>query len=199
MRRILAAVALAAIGLAPLPASAQTAPTCFGRTATIVGTEGDDDTLWGTTGSDVMSALGGIDFVYGWPEGSFQPALPDEADYICGGLGGDRLFSGYGRDHVRGGSGMDGILGGNGNDVLEGGAQADGLRGEGGHDRLFGGGNGQVGCCPGTADSLSGGNGDDYLDGGLGTDGMNGGSGYDTCVVDASDFEPVNCEEIIPA
>ena len=49
MRRVLAAVALAAIGLAPMPATGQTAPTCFGRTATIVGTEGDDN-LFGTEG-----------------------------------------------------------------------------------------------------------------------------------------------------
>lgn len=200
MRRILVVVALAAIGLAPMPATGQTTPECFGKAATIVGTEGDDR-LFGTTGGDVIAALGGrFDTVRGWPEESGTvPTLPDEADYICGSRGEDWLFSGYGRDHMSGGSNHDELSGGNGNDVLEGGAQYDYIRGEGGHDRLFGGGNGQVGCCPGTFDVLSGGNGDDYLDGGVGGDRMGGGSGFDTCVVDEEDPAPGQCEKIIQA
>jgi hypothetical protein len=45
MRRILVAVALAAIGLAPMPAKAQTAHTCFGEPGTLVGTAGNDVSL----------------------------------------------------------------------------------------------------------------------------------------------------------
>ena len=208
MRRILVAVALAAIGLASMPAAAQIAPECFGRTATVVGTEGDD-TLSGTTGSDVIVALDGHDTVLGWhdPEATYPhvPAQPDEMDYICGGAGAggggggdpdENLWGGYGRDRIAGGGGADRLLGGFGNDVLEGGSGNDFIYGEGGHDRLFGDGTSEP-----YANNLIGGPGDDYLEGRLGTrDRFYGGSGYDTCVVGPEDILPDDkCEEIIPA
>lgn len=205
MQRILVAMALAAIGLAPMPAAAQTAPECFGRTATVVGSEGAD-TLSGTTGSDVIVALDGDDTVLGWhdPEATSPhvPALPDEMDYICGGAGGgnagdprERLWGGYGRDRIGGGSGADVLYGGNGNDVLEGGSGNDYVYGQSGHDRIFGGGGHEI-----YDDHLVGGTGDDYLEGRLGAeDVFSGGSGYDTCVVGPEDIVRDDCEEIIPA
>ena len=208
MRRILVAVALAAIGLAPMPAASQTAPECFGRTATVVGTEGDD-TLSGTTGSDVIVALDGTDTVLGWhdPEATYPhvPALPDAMDYICGGAnageggGGDAdedLRGGYGRDRIAGGGGADFLRGGNGNDVLMGGSSQDSLYGEGGHDRIYGDGGDEI-----YYNQLVGGNGDDYLEGRLGAkDRFFGGSGYDTCVMGPEDIIlDDKCEEIIPA
>ena len=208
MRRILVAMALTAIGLTPVSATAQTAPTCFGKTATIVGTEGDD-TITGTTGTDVIVALDGTDKVFGWhdPEPSYpyEPTLPDEMDYICGGAnaseggGGDpdeSLRGGYGRDRIAGGGGADLLLGGVGNDVLMGGSSQDWLYGEGGHDRLYADGGDEV-----YANNLLGGPGDDYLEGRLGTrDRFYGGSGYDTCVMGPEDIIlDDKCEEIIPA
>ena len=206
MRRVLAVIAIAATGLLPMPATAQTAPTCFGKAATIVGTEGND-TLSGTTGTDVIAALDGDDTVLGWhdPEATYPhvPALPDEMDYICGGAGGgnagdprERLWGGYGRDRIRGGGGADALYGGVGNDVLEGGSGNDDIHGEGGHDRLFAEGGHEI-----YANHLDGGTGDDYLEGRLGVrDVFWGGSGYDTCVMGPEDIifrDP--CEEIIPA
>ncbi len=44
---------------------AQAAPTCFGKRATVVGTNGPD-TLEGTAGSDVIAGLGGNDDMYGF-------------------------------------------------------------------------------------------------------------------------------------
>ena len=210
MRRVLAVIAIAATGLLPMPATAQTAPTCFGKAATIVGTEGDD-TLYGTTGTDVFAALDGTDTVRGWQEDPdatwpYPPTLPDEMDYICGGSnadeggGGDpdeNLWGGYGRDRIAGGGGADRLLGGISNDVLEGGSGNDYIYGEGGHDRLFGGGTSEP-----YANNLIGGAGDDYLEGRLGVrDRFFGGSGYDRCVVGPEDIllDDHKCDEIIPA
>jgi hypothetical protein len=208
MRQVLTVIAIAATGLLPVPATAQTAPTCFGKTATIVGTEGDDD-ITGTTGTDVIVALDGTDFVLGWhdpePTYPYEPTLPDEMDYICGGAnageggGGDPdedLRGGYGRDRIAGGGGADSLRGGKGNDVLMGGSSQDALHGEGGHDRIYGDGGDEV-----YANHLDGGPGDDYLEGRLGVrDVFWGGSGYDTCVMGPEDItfrDPR--EEIIPA
>ena len=205
-KRVLVAVALAAIGLASMPAAAQIAPECFGRTATVVGSEGAD-TLSGTTGSDVIVALDGDDTVLGWhdPEATYPhvPALPDEMDYICGGAGGgnagdprEHLWGGYGRDRIAGGGGADALYGGDGNDVLEGGSGNDSIHGEGGHDRIYGEGDHAI-----YYNFLDGGPGNDYLEGRLGAkDVFWGGSGYDTCVMGPEDGtfrDP--CEEIIPA
>jgi Ca2+-binding RTX toxin-like protein len=209
MRRLLAVIAIAAAGLLPIPATAQIAPPeCFGKTATIVGTEGDD-TLSGTTGTDVIAALDGTDTILGWhdPEATYPhvPALPDEMDYICGGAnageggGGDAdedLWGGYGRDRIAGGGGADFLRGGNGNDVLMGGSSQDAMYGEGGHDRIYGEGGDEV-----YHNHLRGGPGDDYLEGRLGAkDSFYGGSGYDTCVMGPEDLTfRDQCEEIIQA
>ena len=94
MRRILVAVALAAIGLAPAPAAAQTTYKCLGETATVVGTEGDDRPLFGTAGDDVMVGLAGNDYI---PTGGQEFVLDDGDDLACGGTGNDDVFATAGK------------------------------------------------------------------------------------------------------
>ena len=165
--RPLAALALMAVSIllaAPgaSSASAEAAPTCFGKRATIVG----DGYLRGTPGDDVIvatgpaevHALGGDDRICG-------------AFVAYGGAGHDRIYY-AGRDddaELRGMGGADRIVlrsgghvhGGQGPDVLIGGDGVQWMAGEDGHDRMFGG-RGQ--------DNLFGGNGRDRADGGAGND-----------------------------
>ncbi|WP_303645111.1 LamG-like jellyroll fold domain-containing protein, partial [Tropicimonas marinistellae] len=93
-----------------------------------VGT-GEDETLYGTSASEIFSAGGGNDTVHG----------QDHDDYIFGGGGDDRLYAGDGRDIVKGGDGDDYIDGGANADVIAGGAGNDELKGNTGNDRLAGG------------------------------------------------------------
>ncbi len=88
-------------------------PSCKGRPATIVGTQGADR-LRGTAGSDVILARGGDDHVFGLAG----------SDLLCGGAGDDRL---------RGNRGADRIFGQTGADQIEGGRGRDGCNGGGGH------------------------------------------------------------------
>jgi Ca2+-binding RTX toxin-like protein len=163
----------------PQQASAQTAITCYGRTATIVGTPESDDIV-GTQGQDIIVTLDGRDRVY---------AL-DGDDIICGGSGLNTIIGGAGNDLIDGFNGTDLLSGGNDDDRIIGGAGSDALFGEDGNDRLDGGAG---------SDALFGEDGDDFLfgdaiDGGAGRgnpDSGDGGSGFDTCV----DVETVtNCE-----
>jgi sugar lactone lactonase YvrE len=71
-------------------------PKCEGRTATIVGTEGDD-TIDGSPFDDVMVGLGGEDTLAG----------SGGDDRICGGDGGDDIDGQGGRDRCDGGKGRD--------------------------------------------------------------------------------------------
>lgn len=91
-RGVLAALFLAGATLVPAssPVGA-TPPTCAGRTATVVGTTGDD-VLRGSGGADVIAAMAGDDTVDG--EGG--------DDVICGGGGLDRLDGGPGADRLLG-------------------------------------------------------------------------------------------------
>ncbi len=141
---------------------------CLGKTATIVGTDGDD-TLTGTPKRDVIAALGGNDIV---------DAL-DGNDIVCGGPGDDTLILGYGNDRADAGPGNDDVDGGDGNDKLDGGDGDDGLDGGDGNDKLEGGeGNDTAAGGPGN-DKLEGGDGDDGLGGGDGNDKLEGGDGDD--------------------
>jgi Ca2+-binding RTX toxin-like protein len=65
-------------------------PTCLGKPATIVGTDGND-TLTGTDGNDVIAGLGGDDVI--------TSGGSDEWDLICGGDGNDVVI-------VTGGGGL---------------------------------------------------------------------------------------------
>ncbi len=117
-------------------AGAQTATTCAGRRATIVGTEGADlligtaraDVIVGNGGNDRILALGGNDVVCG----------NAGADYVQGGDGADLIIGGYGNDRLIGSNGNDEIRGGFGDDYISGKAGADVLRGDQGVDRIAG-------------------------------------------------------------
>jgi len=87
---------------APTPRG-QATPTCNGKPATIVGTDGGDD-LNGTQGPDVIVDLGGNDFTNG----------RDGNDVICGGTGADFLKGGHGKDTLLGQAGGDALWGGEG-------------------------------------------------------------------------------------
>ena len=106
VRRVVAFVCLAVsvAVLAPATASAGV-PTCMGRTATVVGT-GGDDTLRGTPRADVVVARGGN-------------------DRVIGRGGNDLVCAGRGDDVVSGRAGDDTLSGGSGTDVLNGGAGTD--------------------------------------------------------------------------
>ena len=127
-------------------------PLCRGRTATVVGTFGDDPSLVGTPGNDVIFAYGGNDAV----------SAGSGADVVCAEAGDDQVKGGAGLDVISGARGPDRLLGGRGRDRLLGEAGGDTLFGQGGTDVLKGG----IG-----GDKLNGGPGrPDVCDGGLGRD-----------------------------
>ena len=111
-------------------APAGTVPTCLGKKATIIGSNGDDK-ITGTRGNDVIVSRGGD-------------------DAIDAGGGDDLVCAGRGSDRVAGEGGEDRILGEAGEDRLQGNGRGDRLDGGGGNDKLFG----QAG-----ADRLDGGRG----------------------------------------
>lgn len=135
-------------------------PKCAGRTATIVGTSGND-TITGTNGPDVIAALDGDDTVN----------ARGGDDVVCGGEGDDTIGGGGGNDRLLGEAGDDRLNGNGGNDRIVAGAGNDRVAGQTGLDRLFG---------SGGNDNLNGGGGDDRLIGGSGNDQARGGPGNDT-------------------
>lgn len=146
-----AAVALAARA-EPAPEAGETvdAPTCHGRKATIVGTDGND-VIHGTPGRDVIWGGPGNDTIYG--------ELGN--DLICGGPGNDVIHGGRGNDVVDGGPGTDRVYGDLGDDKV--------LGGPGNRDEVSGG----LGI-----DIVNGGPGnEDYVHGDYGWDRMSGGAG----------------------
>jgi uncharacterized repeat protein (TIGR01451 family) len=104
-------------------------PSCGGKPATILGTEGDD-VITGTEQRDVISALGGDD----------QVNSLGGKDSVCGKSGNDKLKGKGDADLVKGGGGRDTVKGGGGDDTLKGGPKPDRLRGGSGDDLLAGGG-----------------------------------------------------------
>jgi uncharacterized repeat protein (TIGR01451 family) len=101
----------------PADAEAETSTTVNGVGCSIVGTSGNDRSLSGTNGDDVICGLGGN-------------------DVITGGRGNDRLDGGPGRDVVRGGDGIDQLFGRVGDDDLVGGAGFDLVRFDGAASRV---------------------------------------------------------------
>lgn len=148
---VVLALGLLAPTLGAVTPAAHAVPSCQGRTATLVGTSGDDE-ITGTPGPDVVVLLGGDD--------TFDDLLGGN-DVVCGGPGDDVL------------------RGGAGDDILVGQAGADELAGEDGADRL-GGGSGRDRLAGGAgADVVRGQAGDDYVVEGLGDDRVDGGRGKD--------------------
>ena len=158
-----------------------TATICEGETATIVGTPGNDNNIVGTSGRDVIAALGGNDRI---------SALAGN-DLVCGGGGHDRIDGGAGDDRLFGHSGIDNIVGGTGNDFIDGGAGDDYLNGYSDNDILRGSGGDDVLLGSTGNDRLFGMDNNDNLDGGTGTDSGNGGANFDTCVRLNTE---INCE-----
>jgi Ca2+-binding RTX toxin-like protein len=101
---------LTTMSLPPLPTAAFATVgggvTCEGETATIVGTNGNND-ITGTSGNDVIAGLGGNDRIR---------ALGGN-DIVCGGAGNDDMDGGEGRDELVGAAGNDRANGGAGNDI----------------------------------------------------------------------------------
>jgi Ca2+-binding RTX toxin-like protein len=95
-------------------------PKCFGKKATIVGTN-KADVLKGTAKADVIVGLGGNDKV---------KALGGD-DLICGGKGNDKLYGGPDWDHIWGDVGNDQLFSQGGNDNLWGYLGNDTLDGSG--------------------------------------------------------------------
>jgi Ca2+-binding RTX toxin-like protein len=89
-------------------------PTCQGKVATVVGTEGND-VRTGTAHKDVIVGLGGNDKLSGLAG----------SDLVCGGPGKDTLKGGKANDKLYGQKGKDTLKGGPGNDTLKGGAGKD--------------------------------------------------------------------------
>lgn len=163
---VVAAVAVAAGLVAP---PAQAAWTCFGKVATIVGTD-RDNTIKGTRGPDVIWAGRGDDTVYG----------RGGNDRICGGSGEDRgLYGNKGNDKIDAGTSERAtfLYGGAGNDLLyeePGGGDAQEMFGGPGDDVL------KAGDSNGTyLDVLDGGPGDDVMEQGRAEGIFFGGDGND--------------------
>jgi RTX calcium-binding nonapeptide repeat (4 copies) len=99
---------------APAGQAPVTLPTCKGKTATIVGTNGSD-VRKGMPGRDVVVGLGANDVLSGLAGN----------DLICGGAGKDTLKGGKGNDKLYGEAGKDTLKGGPGKDKLKGGPGRD--------------------------------------------------------------------------
>jgi Ca2+-binding RTX toxin-like protein len=107
----------------PCPAPGGAAPTCKGKKATIVGTNGSD-VRKGTSGKDVIAGLGGNDKLSGLA-GNDLICGGKGKDTLNGGKGNDKLFGGAGKDTLKGGAGKDKLVGGPGRDKLVGGPGKD--------------------------------------------------------------------------
>lgn len=172
MRRIQVSflVVVVTLTLAYLAGTAQTQspPTeCMGDPVTILGTQGNDFNLDGTSQHDSIAGWTGSDTSYAKASG----------DSVCGNEDGDSLFGQGGHDVMNGGSGPDALEGGTENDHVIGGAGYDYVIGGYGADTLQGDlGNDDLGGRQGN-DTLRGGDDIDELADGAGQDIIDGGSG----------------------
>jgi Ca2+-binding RTX toxin-like protein len=194
MRRTVVVVAAVLLlgAILGIPAKAAT-PTCFGKTATVVGEPPTPGDIWtdfrGTPGPDVLIGTDSFDRLYGF-EGN---------DLICGRGGYDLFFDGSGDDKMQGGAGGDDLeVGGPGRDTFWGGPGGEYvILGSG--DTFYGGtGRDYVESDSSlTAERAYGEGGDDWLvlaEGGPG-DVVNGGIGNDTCSVNRADIV-TSCEQL---
>ena len=112
------------------PAAASRA--CFGRTATISGTD-QGETLQGTSGPDVIFGGGGDDIIHGGG-GEDRICGGGSSDAVFGERAGDMIDGGPGDDYLSGSRGDDAMIGGGGSqgnfgDVFDGGPGADAMTG----------------------------------------------------------------------
>jgi Ca2+-binding RTX toxin-like protein len=137
-----AVVALIALVVAS-SGSARARGSCFGKTATITGSNGSDNIKL-TAKKDIVDAKGGNDVIQ-----ANSTRTNHGADVICGGSGNDRITGNNDNEILIGGPGNDTIKGGPGNDLIVGdnanptGAESgptgsDDLNGTGGKDRVIG-------------------------------------------------------------
>jgi Ca2+-binding RTX toxin-like protein len=105
---VTAALCLSILAFAPAAQAAR--PKCFGKRATILGSQ-RNDRLRGTPKADVIVGRGGDDVITG----------RDGRDLLCGGKGSDLLRGRRGNDKLKSGRANDGNSGGAGNDVINGG------------------------------------------------------------------------------
>jgi Ca2+-binding RTX toxin-like protein len=133
----------------------------------IDGFDGDDDTIYGYAGNDLIFAGNGQDSVFGGNDND-NISGGDGDDTVSGDSGNDSLSGDLGNDTLYGGIGADALSGGAGNDLVDGGADNDTLFGNSGNDTLLGGG------------------GRDLLNGGAGADNLTGGSGADVFIADGT-------------
>ena len=112
------------VDLTPAVASfSVSAPTCRGMRATLV-IEGGGF-LRGTSGNDVLVAIGGGDHIIRGHDGNDLICVGAGDDVVYGGAGQDRLSGWLGDDDLRGGSGPDHLRGGLGIDLCLGGSGKD--------------------------------------------------------------------------
>ncbi len=142
------------------------------------GGSGDDvvrgsGNLYGNSGNDTLIAEGGFVLLSGGDGDDVLIGITgpnNEADYMFGDAGNDRLSGGNGADDMSGGTGNDTLSGGSGNDFMDGGDADDRISGDTGNDRISGGAG---------EDTIDGGADDDTIDGGAGRDTVRGGDGAD--------------------
>jgi Ca2+-binding RTX toxin-like protein len=147
-----------------------------------------NDTIWGGTPANILSAGAGDDFVFGndgndtitGGDGNDMLQGGNDADSISGGNNDDLIDGGLGNDTLNGDAGIDFITGGAGNDLINGGDGNDTLNGENDADSIFGGNNDDLIDGGLGNDTLSGDTGSDSITGGAGNDLINGGDGNDT-------------------
>lgn len=99
---------------------------CFNKQPTIFGTDGNDASVLGNDGINVIYGSLGEDTIRGDMAG----------DFLCGGAGNDKIYGEDGDDKLWGFDGNDEIRGGPGSDDIRGGAGNDVLYGDAGEDRL---------------------------------------------------------------
>ncbi len=144
-RRVAAAALVAVAAMLVTAPSADAATKCFGKRATIEGTN-DRDRIRGTKKDDVIAGLGRSDRLAGRAGN----------DLMCGAAGHDRVAGGAGDDSLSGSGGFNLLIGGDGNVEMRGGRRDDGMFGGPGNDLMSAGGG---------DDSLFGAAGDDLYDG----------------------------------
>ena len=154
-------------------------------------TGGGNDTIWGNTASNILTANGGNDYVYdgyGGNDTEYGGSGDDTLQayggnaYQDGGTGNDFLYSGTANDVGYGGDGNDYISSSDGNDYLAGNAGTDTLYGGGGDDTVWGYDNSGIN----NADLLYAGDGNDWVYVGTGAETADGGLGTDAVILTSS-------------